>query len=119
MKVGGQGYLAVPNRWMLTESHYGLAFLSWLPPTWRTPYLRIRGRGTYCDCEPLQLGQLERMFAVAGFDLHNLCIEALRVTLELEALGSIINHFFRLTPDGILRLFLRVIPTLIYKLERF
>ena len=58
------------------------------------------------------------MFEVAGFDFHNLCIEALRVTLELEPSGSIINHFLRLTPDEILRLFLRVIPTLIYKLER-
>src|SRR3546814_9833619 len=28
---GGIGYLAVPNRWMLVEPHYRLAFLSWWP----------------------------------------------------------------------------------------
>lgn len=29
LKSGGSGYLAVPNRWMLVEPHYRLAFLRW------------------------------------------------------------------------------------------
>ncbi|MGH8399236.1 MAG: class I SAM-dependent methyltransferase, partial [Gammaproteobacteria bacterium] len=30
LRPEGIGYLAVPNRWMLVEPHYKLAFLSWL-----------------------------------------------------------------------------------------
>jgi hypothetical protein len=37
MNPTGIGYIAVPNRWMLVEPHYRLAFLSWLPLAWRTP----------------------------------------------------------------------------------
>src|SRR3546814_18660903 len=58
---GGIGYLAVPNRWMLVEPHYRLAFLSWWPHAWRSPYLRLMRKGKFYDCEPLQLGQLETM----------------------------------------------------------
>ncbi len=45
LRPDGVGYLAVPNRWMLVEPHYRLAFLSWLPHAWRTPYLRAMGKG--------------------------------------------------------------------------
>ncbi|MDR1648103.1 MAG: class I SAM-dependent methyltransferase [Zoogloeaceae bacterium] len=40
LRKNGVIYLAVPNRWMLVEPHYRIAFLSWLPSSWRTPYLR-------------------------------------------------------------------------------
>lgn len=53
IKPSGVGYLAVPNRWMLTEPHYRLKFLSWWPHAWRTPYLRLMRKGTFYDCEPL------------------------------------------------------------------
>jgi SAM-dependent methyltransferase len=80
----GVGYLAVPNRWMLTEPHYGLKFLSWWPRPLRTPYLRLMRRGTCYDCEPLQLRQLEDMLAGSGFHYENVCIEAWRATLDIE-----------------------------------
>src|SRR3546814_5855426 len=47
---GGIGYLAVPNRWMLVEPHYRLAFLSWWPHAWRSPYLRLMRKGKFYDC---------------------------------------------------------------------
>src|SRR3546814_5510744 len=75
---GGIGYLAVPNRWMLGEPHYRLAFLSWWPHAWRSPYLRLMRKGKFYDCEPLQLGQLETMLDEAGFRYRNICIEAWR-----------------------------------------
>lgn len=37
---GATGYLAVPNRWALVEPHYRLAFLSWVPRSLRSTYLR-------------------------------------------------------------------------------
>ncbi|TAN06157.1 MAG: class I SAM-dependent methyltransferase [Rhodanobacteraceae bacterium] len=118
LKPEGVGYLAVPNRWMLTEPHYRLKFLSWWPRTWRTPYLRLMRKGTLYDCEPLQLEQLECMLVTAGFLYRNLCIEAWRATFEIERPGSIGARVLHVTPAALLKPLKRVIPTLIYRIER-
>lgn len=113
----GIGYLAVPNRWMLTEPHFKLKFLSWWPHAWRTPYLRVMHKGTYYDCEPLQMRQLERMLAAAGFSYRNLCIEAWRATFEIERADSTSTRLLRAMPDTLLKPLKRIIPTLIYRFE--
>jgi SAM-dependent methyltransferase len=114
----GVGYLAVPNRWMLVEPHYRLAFLSWLPHTWRTSYLRAMGKGQIYDCEPLQMLQLEYLLDHAGFGYLNLCVSALRLTFEIERPDSIGARVLRRIPDGMLKPLERVIPTLIYRISR-
>lgn len=118
MKPDGAGYLAVPNRWMLTEPHYRLKFLSWWPRPLRTPYLRFMRKGTYYDCEPLQMRQLEHMLAAAGFRYRNLCVEAWRETFEIECPDSMSARLLRMTPDALLWLPKRIIPTLIYRIQR-
>ena len=117
MKADGAAYLAVPNRWMLTEPHYRLKFLSWLPRPWRSTYLRWSGKGDFYDCEPLQLKQLERMLAAAGFSYRNLCIEGWRETLAIERPTHWSNRLLRHVPDVLLKPLLPIIPTLIYRLE--
>ncbi len=117
MKPGGIGYLAVPNRWMLTEPHYHLKFLSWWPRAWRTSYLRMMRKGTFYDCEPLQMRQLERMLGIAGFRYRNLCIEAWRATFEIERPESAGARLLRAIPDALLVPLRRIIPTLIYRIE--
>lgn len=118
MRADGLGYLAVPNRWMLVEPHYRLAFLSWWPHAWRTPYLRMMRRGDVYDCEPLQMLQLERMLGAAGFCCRNLCIEAWRATLEIEQAHSFVAKVLSAIPDAMLAPLKRIIPTLIYRFER-
>lgn len=118
LRPDGIGYLAVPNRWMLTEPHYRLKFLSWLPHSWRTPYLRLMRKGSFYDCEPLQMRQLEKMLDSARLRYRNLCIEALRETFLIERPEALSTRLLRLIPDSALRLFRRVIPTLIYRLQR-
>lgn len=118
LRPDGVGYLAVPNRWMLVEPHYHLAFLSWLPHPWRSPYLRMRGRGRFYDCEPLQMPQLERMLTEANLRYRNICVEALRATLAIERPESFLSRCFRRLPDRWLQPFRRFIPTLIYVLQR-
>lgn len=118
MKPSGIGYLAVPNRWMLTEPHYQLKFLSWWPHAWRTPYLRLMHKGTFYDCEPLQLRQLEHMLATSGFSYRNLCIEAWRVTFDIERPDALGTRILRRTPDALLAPLRRIIPTLIYRFSR-
>ena len=118
MKPDGIGYLAVPNRWMLTEPHFQLRFLSWWPHAWRTPYLRMMGKGDVYDCEPLQMRQLENLLTAADFCYRNICIEAWRATLEIERPDSIGAQVLRATPDTALAPFRRIIPTLIYRFGR-
>ncbi|MHB1273864.1 MAG: class I SAM-dependent methyltransferase [Rhodanobacter sp.] len=118
LRPDGVGYLAVPNRWMLVEPHYKLAFLSWLPHAWRTPYLRAMGKGQIYDCEPLQMRQLEYLLSHAGFDYRNLCVGALRLTFEIERPDSIGASVLRRTPDSMLKPLERIIPTLIYRISR-
>jgi len=117
MKPNGVSYLAVPNRWMLTEPHFQLKFLSWWPRAWRTPYLRMVGKGDVYDCEPLQMRQLERMLDAAGFRYRNICVEAWRATLEIERPDSIGAQILGVTPDAVLAPLRRIIPTLIYRIE--
>lgn len=114
----GKAYLAVPNRWMLTEPHYRLKFLSWLPHAWRSPYLRWMGKGEVYDCEPLQMHELERMLAAAGLQYRNQCVEGWRATFEIERPTHWSNRVLQATPNALLNLLRPIIPTLIYQLQR-
>ena len=116
LKADGVCYLAVPNRWMLVEPHYQLIFLSWLPPTWRSPYLRASGKGSEYDCRPLQPGQLERMLASCSFRFRNICVDALRATFEIERSGTRSAALLAKLPDGFLQPMSGLIPTLIYRI---
>ena len=118
LRAGGCVYLAVPNRWMLTEPHYRLKFLSWLPKPWRTPYLRWSGKGDVYDCEPLELRQLERMLSAAELTYRNLCIEGWRETFAIERSWHWSNRLLRRVPDSLLRPLRPIIPTLIYRIGR-
>ncbi|EIL97154.1 MULTISPECIES: class I SAM-dependent methyltransferase [Rhodanobacter] len=118
MKPGGDGYLAVPNRWMLTEPHYRLMFLSWWPHSWRTPYLRLMRKGEFYDCEPIEKYRLERMLCDAGLGYRNLCIEAMRETLAIERPQSMVTHILGKVPDWLLKPLRGLIPTLIYRIDR-
>jgi SAM-dependent methyltransferase len=118
MKCDGAGYLAVPNRWMVTEPHFKLKFLSWWPRALRTPYLRLMRKGNLYDCEPLQMRQLERMLDAANFSYRNICIEAWRTTLDIEKANTFAVRVLQQVPDTLLMPVRRIIPTLIYRFER-
>lgn len=113
----GQGYLAVPNRWMITEPHYQLKFLSWLPKNWRSTYLKLWRKGNFYDCEPFCLSELETLLKQADVTFENLSVQATKVTLELEKPNSFINIFFKKISNNVLSTFKPIIPTLIYKIQ--
>lgn len=114
----GVGYLAVPNRWMLTEPHYQLAFLSWLPRGLRSHYLKLRGKGDFYDCEPLSLGELERLFRFAKLDASNASIEALKLLLEIEHPGGWLIRKIGDLPEGLLKMLRPTMPTLVYTFRK-
>ena len=117
MNPNGIGYLAVPNRWMLVEPHYRLAFLSWLPRPLRSPYLRLMSRGAHYDCGPLSLFKLENLLDETGFQYRNLCTRALRETLLLEGKQGLAASLIAKLPDYVIDHLSPIIPTLIYRIE--
>ena len=118
MKADGIGYLAVPNRWMLIEPHYHLAFLSWLPIALRTPYLRAMQRGEYYDCSPPSLPSLERMLSESGLSYENLSPRAVHETLAIEGGKSVLARLAAALPYKLLQWLSPINPTLIYKLRK-
>lgn len=116
MRPDGIGYLAVPNRWMLIEPHYRLAFLSWLPASWRTPYLRTMGRGEEYDCNPPSLRILESLLQDTQLAYESLSTQALRETLNIEGGKGQLAAAAAALPDALLDRLAPINPTLIYKL---
>jgi SAM-dependent methyltransferase len=114
LRPEGRVYFAVPNRWMLMEPHYRLPFLSWLPRSWRSAYVRLSGRGSHYDCEPLTLPEIESLALEAGFRAENVSITALSVMREVEGTrGMAMWIVQRLSPRTLSRL-AWLIPTHIY-----
>ena len=113
----GVCYLAVPNKWVLLEPHFRLPFLSWIPRSLRDPYVRLAGKGDFYDCNLPTRGVLERLFAAAGFSHRELTIDAMRAMDRIESPTGLTGSILR-APDGLLRLLLPVVPTMIYLLAK-
>jgi SAM-dependent methyltransferase len=119
LKPGGVAYLAVPNRWMLVEPHYKLAFLSWWPEAWRSWWLRLWRKGEWYDCRPFSRGDLQRRLAVAGFRFRQRNADALRTVFEIERPDAPSWRFFlKHVPDAVYDFCGGINPTLIYELQR-
>lgn len=111
LRPGGQAYLVFPNCWQMVEPYYGLAFLSWLPRQWRTPYLRRAGRGEMYGCDWLSLGEVEPVLA------GNACVEAIWVMVEVEGGLLLAAAVCSRLPAPLLASFKAVCRTYIYLLQ--
>ena len=118
LRRDGTGYLAVPNRWMLVEPHYRLAFLSWWPERWRSAWLRLFRRGEHYDCRPLSRRVLEAQLRAAGFEPEQLVHEALLALYRIERPGSLARRCIEALPAALLAPLGGMFPTLIYRLRR-
>lgn len=119
LRPGGIGYLAAPNRWMVVEPHYRLAFLSWWPEAWRSGWLRFWKKGRNYDCRPFSRGGLERRLATNGLRFEQLHGEAMRALFEIERPGALIwERFLKYVPDRLYSWAGAAFPTLIYRVWR-
>ncbi|WP_237655671.1 class I SAM-dependent methyltransferase [Xanthomonas cerealis] len=116
LKKNGTAYLAVPNRWMLVEPHYALPLLSWLPRRLRHPYLRLTGRGSHYDCEPLELHQLHTLLERAGLDFQHKEAEALQSIVALEP-RNLTAHLLARLPTAAITIARPLLPTFICTLR--
>lgn len=118
LAADGVAYLAAPNRWMLIEPHFKLAFLSWLPRSLRSAYVRLRGRGTHYDCEPLSLSELDQMLLDGGFEWQHVEVNALRETIAIEGSQGAVVRLVSAMPDSLIERLRPIIPTLICILRK-
>lgn len=114
LRDDGKGYLAVPSRWQLVEPHYHLAFLGWLPHGMRSPYLRLRRRGDFYDCEPLTMCQLEACFDLCGLARKNLFVPAVRALADTERKPAMTARLAAALPERLLCALRPFSPTHIY-----
>jgi SAM-dependent methyltransferase len=112
----GWVYLAVPNRWRLIEAHYRVPFLSWLPESWRSPYLRMSSAGEVYDCYPPGPIEVRRMSRDAGFCARSVTAEAVIATVELEVAARL-GAAARKIPPSLLSAATPFMPTLIFLLR--
>ena len=82
LKGDGIAHAATPNRWTLAAPHYHLPLLSWLPTGVRGPYVRLARRGRDYDCEPRSRAELVEVCSLAGLDLADRTLAAVRLTGE-------------------------------------
>lgn len=115
----GVAYLASPNRWQVTEPHFHVPFLSWLPKGMRSAYLSLwcREKRAY-DCEPLDLSAIELLMDEAQLEYQNICVEALRSLLALEASPSLAAKAASLLPAVFVWHLRAICPTHVYLLRR-
>lgn len=72
LRPGGTAYVAAGNRLAVMEPHYRLPFLSWLPRTLASAYVRLAGQAqSYDDIRFRTYGTLRAMMEEAGFVVHD------------------------------------------------
>lgn len=117
LKPGGLLYIATPNKLWLSDPHYKLPFVSWLPRGIASKYVRATKRGEEWDIYPLSiLGLRKRTKGTKGINGLSLIIES-STKSDIDTASSalkLLGKFPRVF-DSILLL---ISPTLIYIVEK-
>jgi SAM-dependent methyltransferase len=111
LKKGGIIYLASPNKWWLTDPHYKLPFISWLPRPIAGQYLNI-ARGRKWDIYSVSLGRLHKLAKTHGFTVDDkswdVLVNAENYNIKVP---KTISKIAQKTPGQLSRILLFVIPT--------
>ena len=117
LKNGGIVYLATPNKYWLTDPHYRLYFISWMPNGLAKRYLTImKGKGW--DIKPLSLRGIKKL--TKGKSSNNLIfIDMIKEpqTYHMDNYAHLQN-IIKKTPRGILKTFGFFIPTIVILLKK-
>jgi len=110
LKPDGVVYLASPNKWWLTDPHYKLPFISWLPRPVSKLYLLIAKRRKW-DIYSVSLSRLTHLAHAEGFHLEN---KAWQLITHPESFGiqpSMLTKFASWLPKKSAKWLLYVVPT--------
>jgi 2-polyprenyl-3-methyl-5-hydroxy-6-metoxy-1,4-benzoquinol methylase len=111
LKDDGLIYLASPNKWWLTDPHYKLPFISWLPRPVSGLYLRLVKQRKW-DIYSVSLLRLNKLARANGLMVNDQTWTILRSPAKYHMkLPVIITTVARLTPRPIARLLSAIMPT--------
>lgn len=116
LKAGGILYLATPNKFWLTDPHYKLPFISWMPRRVSNAYLKLI-QGAEWDIYPLsQRGIANRM---SPYRIHNELPFLIRSSgnKNLDT-SSGVTKLLRILPKQLDDLSKYYSPTLIFTVQR-
>jgi SAM-dependent methyltransferase len=111
LKDDGLIYLASPNKWWLTDPHYKLPFISWLPRPVAGLCLRIV-RHRKWDIYSVSLPRLNKLADTNGLVVNDRTWDILRTPAKYHMKLPVgITMVARLTPRPIARLLSAIMPT--------
>lgn len=115
LKTGGVAYLATPNKFWLTDPHYRLPFISWLPRKTSKKYLQLIQKKEW-DIYPLSHKRIKKL--LGGWEATNV-LPLLIKTPVGKSLDSwrVFSKIMRLAPNQVLKLSQYFSPTLIYVIK--
>lgn len=117
LKKGGTVYLATPNKFWLTDPHYKLPFISWLPRKWAGTYLKLVKKKEW-DIYPLSYREV-RELARHKFSAKYVTLEVVKNPEEYDlATGSPVVRIVKLVPESMLSPLKRFVPTHIFLFQK-
>jgi ubiquinone/menaquinone biosynthesis C-methylase UbiE len=107
----GVVYLATPNKWWLTDPHYKLPFISWLPRPVAGQYLKVTKHKKW-DIYSVSLRTLEQLAADAGFTVEDETMTVMLAPDDYDVkFPAPATAALKKVPDGVRRGLLYAVPT--------
>ncbi|MDZ7786330.1 MAG: class I SAM-dependent methyltransferase [Candidatus Saccharibacteria bacterium] len=113
LKPGGYVYIATPNKYWLTDPHYKLPFISWLPRKVSNFYLRLFQK-TDWDIYPLSSRKLKKLFGSKAEVTNALPILLTTKAVQKLDMWKSAAVIARFAPKSLLNLSQYISPTLIH-----
>ncbi len=117
LKPGGVCYFSGGHKYQIMEPHYRLPFLSWLPGTWATRYIRLAGQADHYDIRFLTLPGLQALLAPFD-DRQDVTADMLLAAGEYELGTSALRELAGLLPRALVRSLSAWSPTRVWILKR-
>lgn len=109
IRPGGICFFSGPNRLAINEEHYWLPFLSWLPHSLASIYMRTFKRGNIYDAYPLFYWQLKELWK--DFNVIDYTIKLLRNPERFSVSERVDKYrWIKIIPDWILKILRPLYP---------
>ena len=110
LRDGGLVYLASPNKWWLTDPHYKLPFISWLPRPISDKYLAVT-KGKKWDIYSVSRNKLHKLSKSSGFRLEDRFWDIIDNPVKFDMSQSKAKQLASRLPRPLKRALLHVAPT--------
>lgn len=119
LKSGGVLYLATPNKYWLTDPHYKLYFISWMPRKLSNKYLKkFKGDDQEWDIYPASHSMVKKF--AKDSKVNKAVPIVLKMDIPKEQVGNLyyIKKVLSKLPTSLLKPVQYISPTLVYMIEK-